>query len=149
MATTLTASTLNVSIEETITLNGVNHGSFNNYSVPSINEVSRRIVSVPTAVKTIAEFDPSTVGPGKFDSDDVRYLRVTNLDNTHYITVGVKSGTDTAYFKVLAGGSFLINDINIDANTGGSAFSAFVRVTGVTAQANTAAVDVELFVASV
>ena len=149
MATTLTASTLKVSIEETITLNGVNHGSFNTYSVPSINEVSRRIVNVPTSVKTIAEFSTSTIGPGKFDSDDIRYLRVTNLDASNYITVGVASSTDTAYFKVLAGGSFVITDINVDTNTGGSAFSAFVRVTGITAQANTGAVDVELFTASV
>jgi len=49
MASTITSATLTVTLTEAINLNGKDQGSKNTLSVASINEVSKRIITVPTS----------------------------------------------------------------------------------------------------
>ena len=86
MATTLTASTLKVIVKEEINLNGKKHEYRQEQSIADVNMIAQRIVRVPTTVKTILSF-ASSIGAGTYHNSDVKYIRVTNLDNENYITL--------------------------------------------------------------
>ena len=48
MASTVTSSTLQVLVAESITLNGIEYGGSNTLKIGSINECSKRIVTAST-----------------------------------------------------------------------------------------------------
>ena len=87
MATTLTAATMTVTVAENITLNGKEQGSANTKTFASINEISKRIVTVTTTEAEILKFHATDVDAGRYIIGDVRYMRFTNLDDTNYITL--------------------------------------------------------------
>ena len=87
MATTIKNATLKVTIKEEITLNGSRQDSENILRVSDINEISKRIVTIPvsgsgtvTLLETTGDAG-SVVGPGKFIVGDMRYFRITNLNS--------------------------------------------------------------------
>ena len=89
-------------------------------------------------------------GQGKFVRANIRYIRITNLDNTNFIRVRfMNSGAETADVKVMAGATFMLSAGSMDADTGGGAFSAFVDIDEIKAQADTSNCDVELVVLAV
>ena len=109
MASTLTPAPLNVTIREQITMNGTDYGSVTRYSVSSISEISRRIVTTNgTGSTTIIRFQPSA-SAGQFINTDVRYLRITNLDNANYATLRFRGASATDYsFRLDPTGSHLL-----------------------------------------
>ena len=156
MASTITASTLKVTIQEDIKLNGVQQGGINTLNIASINEVYKRIVSVPTSEIEIIKMD-TTAGAGQFVEGDVRYIRITNKDDTNNVFLTFKN-EDNDEFAVLLdyGQSFIYNSnfdggvVNtFDANAGAANINNLGDLVNITAQADTAAVDLEIFVASV
>lgn len=111
MASTLAAGTVTVKITETVSLNGTTYDATNILTVPSINEISQRIVNVPgQTVVELFEF-ASEPGRGKFIKDDVQYLRITNLDDTHSIAVNTESAISNNWTLVTPGRSFLLGSI--------------------------------------
>ena len=80
MASTLTASTMTVTISESITLNGANQGGTTSMSVGSIAEVYKRIITVPVSgsgtitLLTTTGDAGSTVESGKFIVGDMKYF---------------------------------------------------------------------------
>jgi len=78
-------------------------------------------------------------------------VRVTNKDDTNYIELVINGASNNSLcVKLEAGKSFLlgIGASSVDANDSAAITSAsFVSLSTITAKANTAAVDVELFVA--
>jgi hypothetical protein len=152
MASTISAATLTVTHTEALTLNGVDRGVTNTLTIASINEVDHRILTVDTsAARTIATLG-TTVGSGEFIKGNVKYIRVTNKDDTNYVTLGLiqnNTGTEATHLKLEAGQSFVIYNDDIDIRDDAIAFSgSFVELKSISAQANSAGVDVELFVAS-
>jgi len=154
MATTLTSSTLRVWIKESIKLNGEQHGGETILSIPSINEISKRIVTVTTTETTMLTFS-TAAGQGKYIAADVRYLRITNLDADNHIMLTFKDEDNTEFrIKVDAGHSFIYPGDNEDgfADTmkasGTALASGLADLYDVTADADTASCDVEIFVAS-
>ena len=148
MASTVIASTLKVIVKEEITLNGKKHEHRQEQSIANVNMISQRIVRVPTSLKTILSFGTS-IGAGTYTNSDVKYIRVTNLDDTNYITLGLMDTSgDTAYFKIDKGETMALNNTNIETKTDGAVFTTFSDIDTINAQANTAAVDLEIFVAS-
>ena len=157
MASTVTASTMTVTISESITLNGKNQGGTQTLSIPSIATVSKRIVNVPTSEVEIAAMG-SDVASGTFVQGDVRYIRITNLDDANNVFLTFKN-SDNDEFAVLLdyGQSFIYNSnfdggvVNtFDANTAAEVSKDNLgTLSNITAQADTGAVDLELFVASV
>ena len=82
MATTVSSATLSVQISEQITLNGTQYDQTITKSISGIGNVSKRIFSIPASTTvTLATFI-STVTNDQFDVEDVKYIRVTNLDDT-------------------------------------------------------------------
>ena len=156
MATRLTTSTLRVTIEEDLTLNGVQQGTTNVLTIPSIAEVSRRIISVPASEVTIVSMS-TAVSAGTFAEADVRYIRITNLDNENFVSLLFKNeNNDEFAVKLDYGQSFIYNaDLvggvvdKMDAvDNSGLTPGTFGDLVDITATANTAAVDLEVFVAS-
>jgi len=109
MASTLTASTMIVTISESITLNGKNQGGTQTLSIPSIATVSRRIVDVPTSEVTIASMS-TAVAAGTFLESDVRYIRITNLDDANFVYLVFKNEYNNEFcLKLDKGKSFIYN----------------------------------------
>ncbi len=101
MATTVTASTLKVTVKEDITLNGKKHEFKQEQSIDNVNMIAQRIVRVPTSTEKILDFSSTTIGAGQYVAGDVKYIRITNLDDTNFVNIGIrKSGADVAYLKV-------------------------------------------------
>jgi len=156
MASTITSATLKVTITEEVLLNGRDQGSINEFSIGSVNEIYKRIVTVPTSEIEIIKMDTSA-GAGQFIEGDVRYIRITNKDDTNNVFLTFKN-EDNDEFSVLLdyGQSFIYNSnldggvVNtFDANAGAANINNLGDLVNITAQADTAAVDLELFVASI
>ena len=163
MTTTISAATLTVTITESVTLNGYEQGSSNSATVGSVNEVVKRIVTIPTAETgllamgaTIQTDLSKTYVAGMFVEASVRYIRLTNKDDANHVVITFKSeGNHEFAIKLDALQSFIypcdmaggVVD-TMDANT--SALSvALEDLVDVVAIADTAACDLEVFVASV
>ena len=153
MASTLTASTMTVTISESITLNGKNQGGTQTLSIPSIATVSRRIIDVPASEVEIIAMS-TAVAAGTFIESDVLYIRITNLDDTNHVTLTFKDEDNTEVALLLdKGQSFIYNGdlsggVVNTMHAGGSALTVSLNdLVNVTATADTAACDVEVFVA--
>jgi hypothetical protein len=147
MATTITTSDLTVSITESVTLNGVDQGGSHTLTVSDVKETDRRIVNVDTTEVDIIGFGTGNA-QGQFERTEVKYIRITNLDDTNYLTLGIsKTGADTAYLKLEAGKSAIFGNDDLEVDAAGGASSAFVEADSISGKANGAAVDVEYFVA--
>lgn len=149
MASTIENTSLLVTVSEQITLNGQAINSVNELTVPDINEFAKRIVSVPSSQEVTLITFATVVGAGSFVLDNVKYLRVTNKDNTNFARLRVKGVSEVFDIKLEAGKSFMMGNVKESANNSGAAFSAFVSAYNITAQADTAPVDVEFVVASI
>lgn len=150
MASTITAQTLTITISEQIILNNQPINSENQLVIPSIGQIDKRIVSIPTASEvTVLNFG-TAVAAGTVIRANVKYIRITNKDSTNYVRIRVKkTGADTFDVKVDAGQTFIMSNASESVSATAGAFSAFVDADSINAQANTAAVDIEIFVASI
>ena len=156
MASTVTASTLTVSLSESITLNGQELGATNTKTIASINEVSKRIISILHTSEVEIVGMSTAVSSGTFHEDDVRYIRVTNLDDTNHVVLTCKDEDATEFAVLLdSGQSFIYNadlvgGVKNTMHAGGSALTVSLNdLVNITALADTATVDLEVFVASV
>jgi len=166
MASTITAGTLKVTIRESITLKGREQGSTTDLSISDINEVSSRIVTATTTEAGLMGFLSalSNVGvtankvgylAGIYDDGDIRYIRITNLDDTNYITLTFRDEDNTEFrIKVDAGHSFIYPGDNsgglVDTMkaSGAALASGLADLYDVTADADGESCDVEIFIAS-
>jgi len=159
MASTVTASTLTVSLTESINLNGQEMGATNTKTIASINEISKRIVTVTTAEAVIATFSSAVASAGHYVAANVRYVRFTNLDDSNFITLTFRNqDNDEVAIKLDAGQSFVWNGDNANGMTAvfnatqdadAASDTAFGSLTNVQADANNNPCDLEIFVASV
>lgn len=150
MATTITPATLTVTLSEQIILNNQPINSENKLTIASITQVDKRIVSIPTASEvTLVDF-AAQVAAGTFISSNLKYVRVTNKDAVNYARIRVKKdGAATFDVRLDAGKSFMMGNTDESVSATAATFATFVTMGSISAQANTAAVDVELFVASI
>tara|TARA_R100000152_G_C6779287_1_gene210781 strand:+ start:2639 stop:3133 length:495 start_codon:yes stop_codon:yes gene_type:complete len=164
MASTITAATMKVSITENITLNGRQQGSTNSFSISSINEVFKRIVTCPSGQDTTIALFQSAVSDNieslALDTQDVKYIRVTNLDDTNSVNLSlqVDAGEDdgaadeSGTILLAAGHSFImgtshdsvcVNDTNATIDT------TLHDLESILIDPSSNAVDIEVFVASI
>jgi len=155
MATTIDAATLTVTITEAIALNGQDKGSTNVLTIASVTEVSQRSVEIPLSEITVLSFQATNPGAGTFDEADVRYIRLTNKDDTNFIQIIVASeNSNESAHKLEAGHSIFIDVsaegvVNVHDASATALTVSFDDITSVTALADTAACDLEYFVAGV
>lgn len=146
MATTVTAENLTVTITEQYTLNGVSYGNTMNKTYTDNGEVYQRIMAIPysaeDAFTDIINFGAAD-DAGQADIDNYKYFRIKNLDDTNFLTLRVTGTLDSFFIKIKAGESFLLMDNEIDAVTGSNAFGAFTDISQISANADTAEIDIE------
>ena len=157
MASTITAATLTVTLTESVTLNGSDQGATNTLSIASVNEVSKRIVTATTAERIILVFGDN-IAAGQFDKTKAVYVRITNLDDTNHVglifrnlvgdefSVKLDKGQSFIYNGDLAGG---VVDTMDAVDAAGLTTNTFADLVDITAEADTASVDLEVFVASI
>ena len=150
MATTLTAADLTVTITEAITLNGVDQGASNTMTIADINETYKRIQEIlhTGGAQIILTF---CAAPNQVLAD-VRYVRITNLDNANYLIFQIltSASNNRMAFKLEAGQSFILQGDGvraIDSAAPCTGYEAFQTIAGIRAAADTAVVDTEIVVA--
>jgi hypothetical protein len=143
MATTVTAADLTVTITESYTLNGVSYGNTLNKSYTSNGQVLQRVMSVSTSDPAILNFGAADAA-GQLTVGDYKYFRVTNLDDTNFITLTLYNGADSFFYKVAAGDTFVLMNNEMDAIASSTTFGAFADITQIKADADTAACDIEI-----
>ena len=114
-------ATLTTTITEALTLNGSEQGGTTTKAITGINHVFKRIVTcVDDQDCTIATFQAATNdSDGAIDLEDVRYIRVTNLETTHPCNfslqiAGAEGGTAnmSSSHLVQAGESFILHVVH-------------------------------------
>jgi len=158
MTSTITATTLKVTITEECSLNGTDQGGVNVLSKTLINEILKRIVTVPTSEINIYSTADSVAGGSQFKAARVKYVRLTNKDDTNYIWIIVKNEGNDEFVVTLAPGESWLS-YNQDSDTGGGMnadnaaisdpTSGLQDINLVTARANTASSDLEVFIAQI
>ena len=110
MASTVVPSTGTVTISEQLVLAGVDRSGSHSRTINNIAEADRRVMTIDSANEIdIIELN-SNNGQGKIIRSSIRYIRITNLDNTNFLRVRFKkSGAETADVKVDAGATFMLS----------------------------------------
>lgn len=150
MATTVTNANLTVTLSDSVTLNGQTYGNTNTLTISEIDEVYSRVVEVPiSAFTNVLELGAAT-GQGVLTATDVKYIRITNLDDTNYVYLKV-FGTDSMVIKLEAGKSFILGGVYFDADNADIAQGAvaFNSTFVISAEASVAACDLEVFAATI
>ncbi len=150
MATTITASNLQVTITEQITLNNQAINSENQLVIPSITQFDKRIMSIPTANEVTVVAFATGVAAGTFVSGNLKYFRVTNKDAVNYARIRVqKNGADTFDQRLDAGQTIIMSNNKESVSATGVTFATFQTADSINAQAYVAPVDIEYVVASI
>ena len=164
MASTITAVALTVTITESIELNGKDQGGTNTLSIGSISDIYKRIVTCPANVDTTVFRSGVTVDvtDSSMDVQDVKYIRLTNLDDTESVNVNLQIDTtesgsgasavnETATILLAAGHSFVMgtsHDSIAAYDADGSVQTTLHDLESILVDPSDNAVDVEIFVAS-
>jgi hypothetical protein len=157
-------ATLTSTITEEVTLNGVERGASRSLSVSSVTQTFNRIVTCPSGQDTtVATFRTAVhTADGALDETDVKYLRITNLAGSNFVTVSIPIDTtgtpdgspeQVVSFKLSAGRSFIfgaVEDSIVVDDDGGNpiAHGSLANAESISINANTADATVEVFIAS-
>ena len=151
MASTLTAATLKVRISESCTLNNKDHGAIHTKTISNINMITKRQFNIAaTSTITVAELASDPSGTMKYDSDLVKYIRITNLDDTTGLLVTYEdTSTSNACIEIPAGASHILFSTSIAGDASGSAAITAVNAMNKIYIRNNAgsSTDCEIFVA--
>jgi hypothetical protein len=144
---------LTTTLSESVTLNGSVRGTTNTVTTTGINNVYERIVTCTTGQTTfLAAFDTNSYGSAvQIDKEDVRYIRVTNLDATNTLELAVVGAATNYQVLLNAGQSHILcaaEDVMLAEADTSPSFGTMADLTSL--QVSPAAdLDVEIFVASV
>ena len=151
-------ATLTTTVSESLILNGRNYHSTRIKAISDITQVLTTIVECPTSEINIVTFASAATGISTLDQDDIEYVRLTNLDTTNYITIGIEKESSTASvasFRLDAGRSFILATSNASAehpqffvsDAAHDSSATQIDIETITALANTAACKLEVFIA--
>jgi hypothetical protein len=152
-------ATLTVTLTEDLTLNGYQQGSQNSFTVASVTNITKRIITITTTESTVATFSAARAAAGHYVAADVRYIRFTNKDTTNFVTLTFRNqDNDEVAVKLDAGKSFIFNGDNANGMTAvmnatqdadAASSTNFGSLTNIQADADTADCDLEMIIASV
>ncbi len=163
------ATSLTVTLQESLVYpNGNKETITNTTQVTGINQVLKRLdtisyynsgsgVEILRFVNSEAEQTA-----GSFVKDDVKYIRITNLDSTNFVEIFLieedEYSGESISFKIHPKRSMLFSDANFDASEAGDYvlegiwdqdyYSIPSKVSVIKAKADTASVQIEYVVAS-
>lgn len=118
MATTIASSDLTTRVTESITLNGTVFDTVTTYTITGVNNYVNNVFSVRTGTQRILTFSRSGTPPAgsQYDIDDLKYLRITNSDDTTEVKITVNYLTSGAQIiNVPPQGSYVMTDFALGA----------------------------------
>lgn len=132
MASTLTPTTFKVKIiEEQVVRNNVNKNEVV-YEIGNVTNVDHRVVTCPNTTSIdLFNLDGVNPGAGTFPSSSLKYVRVTNLDNTYHVAVIISGSQGTYTQNLRPTSSLLITDSSITSSNFNGSYGddiAYVRV---------------------
>ena len=108
MARSYGTATLTLTVTESISLNSKDEGQTHSHSISNISDIYRRTMTTNTTTDTSIVSFSSLFGAGQFVAADIRYIRITNLDDTNHVTFTFTgSQSDEFGVKVDKGQSFI------------------------------------------
>jgi len=154
MATTINVSTLTVAITETLALStdasgttdDVTFSQTNNHIInTSILNASKRIVELESTAHTkVLIFHDSLNSAGTYKRADVKYVRITNLDDSEILKVGLVGDSSGSWESIAPNTSKMFTGTQIEI---GATFTAFVNLTDISVK-GVAGQQLEVFVAT-
>ena len=84
-------ATLTSKITETITINGVQQGGTTTHAIANIVDNFKRVILVPSSEILLYDTHTSNVAGSTFDRDNVKYVKITNLNSTYYVDLLIKN----------------------------------------------------------
>ena len=152
-----TGVTLTLTLTESLIIDNRDYGSIQSVEIPSIVDVTRWIVTVLHSAESVIATFAAAIGPGGYIAGDVMYMRFTNLDDTNFVTLTFRNqDNDEVAIKIDDGKSFILHADNDSGMS--SMFNAtedadvaystgFGSLTNIQARADTASVDIEMYIA--
>ena len=126
MANTIQQTSLNVSISENISINGVSYGNNITKSFDGNGKVDQRIMAI-NSVRLTSIFNyglalPDIAGTGV--KSEFTYFRITNTDDSVGITIQLLvSSSKSGFFHLPAGCSFVLMSNDMDFLCEGESFT--------------------------
>jgi hypothetical protein len=143
-------ATLTITLTEAVTLgDGSTDRGTTNIQTVTVDEVDHRIMDLSTSWTEIIKFD-TTNAAGTFKDGTVKYLRITNLDATNFVSLRVRTNTIEYFVKIEAEDHFILGNTKMDGESGTNFGTdvSFVDIDAIHAKADTALVQIEYFVAA-
>ena len=157
---------LKITLQESITLPNRNVETLHNTTIISgVNQILRRTDTIATdfsgsgiEILKFVDSEEQQVA-GSFVKSDVKYIRITNLDQTNYgLIYLVNTSEESVIFKLEAGKSLMFGDAEFNAPDNANYvldgiwdptyYSGFVYFDTIKAKAVSASIQMEYFVAS-
>tara|TARA_Y100000310_G_C20322215_1_gene641259 strand:- start:209 stop:688 length:480 start_codon:yes stop_codon:yes gene_type:complete len=157
MATRITGATLTVTITEALTMvhattaDNRAHSQTITKTFSGIDNLETRILNLPNTnqVELLTLGTTAASATGTFLRSAVKYIRITNLDDTNGVAVILEDiGADTVSVLVAADSSFMLTDTQLEAATNGADWAAWSDVDKIFLKAASANVQVEVVVAT-
>ena len=145
-------ATLTITLTEAVTLGdgSTDRGTTNTQTV-TVNEVDHRIMDVTTTEVAILRFGASN-GAGTFKDGTVKYLRITNLDASNFVTLRIQQSDAEYFVKLEPEDHFILGNSVMDAHEDGdtaiNSVATLANIDTIWADADTATCQVEYFIAS-
>lgn len=147
--------TLTTTILETLSIEGQRYDSQRIKSVENITQVLKTVVTVNETESVLLTFADNAVGVGTVDRSSVAYLRITNLDETDYVTLAFKDGSASVYaIRVDAGSSFIVPISNTTnekplmfATDDNATVGSMVEIDTITADSSSGSIEMEVMMA--
>ena len=145
---------LTTTLSESVVLNGSVRGSTNILTTTGINNVYERIVTCTIDETThLATFNSDSFGSAvQIDKQDVRYIRITNLDATNALELAVVGAATLYQIELAAGESHILGNPDAvmlsEADTSPS-FGTMADIASLQVNPAGNAIDVEVFIASI
>jgi hypothetical protein len=155
-----------VTIQESITLPNRNKEVLSNTkTITDVNQTLRRIDTIPTTfsgsgaeILRFVDSEQEQTG-GAFVKNNVKYIRVTNLDATNYgLIYLIDTNEESVIFKLEPGKSLMFGNADFNASNAGDYvvegvwdedyYSSFVYFNSIKAKAVSSSIQLEYFVAS-
>ena len=138
-------ATLTTTVRESVSLNGKVFGREVENTISSVSDVRQVVFPVDTKSVDLLSFDAATESLGTLIDGDLKYLRVTNLDSTNFVSLVLFDGTNYISLKLTPGASLILNEDSVGYAT--KAAVTLKQLDSITASADTAACQVEVFFA--
>jgi len=131
---------LRVDIKEFITLHGDKYDSLNTLTIKEIDEISKRVVTIPSSSEKEIMSVASSIGSGTYITEDIQYARFTNLGSPTTtgsvpVVLTFKNNNDGEFaVKVDEGYSYVYSSVGVtsDITPDNTASAALTRPGGVT-----------------